>query len=312
MDTNFYVVGDNRVLSFLLRNIKFLIGLLLLIITGLSLTIAYLKYKQVQEQELFKTQIEQEKIRSENLISKLKKTGVQDSSWEQLVLSKSSQQKKLNEQQASLIERQGSELSELKSILDQREQVVQQFQLEKKSTQEQINSLQQKTRSLQQQLRSTQATLTESKTENNNIQKINTELTTKISKLELQNKKVKQKAATRVVAVKKQKSKSEIDTEITVEKLRIVGKDGFVSVSYNLTNQSNTRKKGRTGMYLSSKNNLGKTIPYKLGTSIPFRIKRYRVISRDFNKVKAGTFVRILIWNEKKELIFDEAYPIKQ
>ncbi|MBC8259198.1 MAG: hypothetical protein H8E38_09290 [SAR324 cluster bacterium] len=312
MDTNFYVVGDNRVLSFLLRNIKFLIGLLLLIITGLSLTIAYLKYKQVQEQELFKTQIEQEKIRSENLISKLKKTGVQDSSWEQLVLSKSSQQKKLNEQQASLIERQGSELSELKSILDQREQVVQQFQLEKKSTQEQINSLQQKTRSLQQQLRSTQATLTESKTENNNIQKINTELTTKISKLELQNKKVKQKAATRVVAVKKQKSKSEIDTEITVEKLRIVGKDGFVSVSYNLTNQSNTRKKGRTGMYLSSKNNLGKTIPYKLGTSIPFRIKRYRVISSDFNKVKAGTFVRILIWNEKKELIFDEAYPIKQ
>ena len=312
MDTNFYVVGDNRVLSFLLRNIKFLIGLLLLIITGLSLTIAYLKYKQVQEQELFKTQIEQEKIRSENLISKLKKTGVQDSSWEQLVLSKSSQQKKLNEQQASLIERQGSELSELKSILDQREQVVQQFQLEKKSTQEQINSLQQKTRSLQQQLRSTQATLTESKTENNNIQKINTELTTKISKLELQNKKVKQKAATRVVAVKKQKSKSEIDTEITVEKLRIVGKDGFVSVSYNLTNQSNTRKKGRTGMYLSSKNNLGKTIPYKLGTSIPFRIERYRVISSDFNKVKAGTFVRILIWNEKKELIFDEAYPIKQ
>tara|TARA_B100001079_G_scaffold81705_1_gene70118 strand:+ start:76 stop:270 length:195 start_codon:yes stop_codon:yes gene_type:complete len=64
-------------------------------------------------------------------------------------------------------------------------------------------------------------------------------------------------------------------------------------------------------MYLSSKKNLKKSIPYSKKTSIAYKIKRYRVISRYFTKVKPGSFVRILIWNEKKKLMFDEAYPIK-
>jgi len=64
-------------------------------------------------------------------------------------------------------------------------------------------------------------------------------------------------------------------------------------------------------MYLSSKKNLEKDIPFRLDSSIPYRIKRYRIISRQFSKVKPGSFVRILIWNDKKELIIDNAYPIK-
>jgi hypothetical protein len=64
-------------------------------------------------------------------------------------------------------------------------------------------------------------------------------------------------------------------------------------------------------MYLSSKKNLEKDIQFRLENSTPFRIKRYRIISRNFSKVKAGSFVRILIWNDKKELIIDNAYPIK-
>ncbi|MDP7582506.1 MAG: hypothetical protein QGG03_04660, partial [SAR324 cluster bacterium] len=84
-----------------------------------------------------------------------------------------------------------------------------------------------------------------------------------------------------------------------------------VSVSYNLTNKSNRLQLGRTGMYLSSKKNLEKDIPFRLESSIPYRIKRYRIISRKFSKVKPGSFVRILIWNNKKELIIDNAYSIK-
>ena len=190
--------------------------------------------------------------------------------------------------------------------------MVQQFQLEKTSTQIQINNLQLKVRSLQQQRLSAQASLTESKTENENVQTKISELETVINKLEQQNKKLKQKASSPVTAVKKRKPLIIDNPTITVEKLKITAKGTRVSVSYNLTNKSKKLQRGRTGMHLSSEKNLENEIPFRRQTSIPYKIKRYRVISRKFTKVKPGTFIRILIWNEKKELIFDEAHPIKR
>ena len=309
METNFFVVGDNRGTAFFLRNIKFFVWLLFTIIFVLSIASAYLYYTRELDQELLAVRIDQEQTRSENLIKKLKQTGQQDSEWEQQVLSQSSQQKKLNEQQASLLERQRNEINELNSILTQREQVVRQFQLEKTSTQEQINNLQLKVRSLQQQLLNAQASLTESIAENEIVLAKKTELEAEKNKLELKiNKRVRAKA---IAPVKKQNSKISANSVITVEKLKINRKNGTVSVSYNLTNKSNRLQLGRTGMYLSSKKNLEKDIPFRLESSIPYRIKRYRIISRKFSKVKPGSFVRILIWNNKKELIIDNAYSIK-
>ena len=312
MEHNFFVVGENRVLAFLLNNIKYILWFLIIIIAVLSGVIAFLHYTGIQNQEQFKLQIDQEKTRSNSLISKLKKSSQQDSEWEQQILSQSSKQKKLKEQQESLIDRQGKELSEIKSILDQREQVVQQFQLEKTSTQIQINNLQLKVRSLQQQLLSAQASLTESKTETENVQTKISELETIINKVEQKNKKIKQKASSPVTAVKKRNPLIIDDPTITVEKLKITAKGTRVSVSYNLTNKSKKLQRGRTGMHLSSRKNLENEIQFRRQTSIPYKIKRYRVISRKFTKVKPGTFIRILIWNEKKELIFDEAHPIKR
>ena len=310
METNFYVVGDNRGTAFFLRNIKFFIWLLLSIIFALSITIAYLYFTRELDQELLTVRIQREKIRSENLVNKLKKTGQQDSDWEQQVLSQSSQNKKLNEQQAALLERQRNELNELNSILKQREQVVRQFQLEKTSSQEQINNLQLKVRSLQQQLLSAQASLTESIAENEIVKVKLTELDAGKNKLVLKLKKLTQVAAT-IAPVKKQKTKISVNSAISVEKLKINRNNSKVSINYNLTNNSNRLQLGRTGMYLSSKKNLEKDIQFRLENSTPFRIKRYRIISRNFSKVKAGSFVRILIWNDKKELIIDNAYPIK-
>jgi chromosome segregation ATPase len=226
------------------------------------------------------------------------------------VLSQSSQNKKLNEQQAALLERQRNELNELNSILKQREQVVRQFQLEKTSSQEQINNLQLKVRSLQQQLLSAQASLTESIAENEIVQAKITELDAEKNKLELKLKKPTQVAAI-IAPVKKQKTKIRVNSAISVEKLKINRNNSTVSINYNLTNNSNRLQLGRTGMYLSSKKNLEKDIQFRLENSTPFRIKRYRIISRNFSKVKTGSFVRILIWNDKKELIIDNAYPIK-
>ena len=309
METNFYVVGDNRGTAFFLRNIKFFVWLLFTIIFVLSIASAYLYYTRELDQELLAVRIDQEQTRSENLIKKLKQTGQQDSEWEQQVLSQSSQQKKLNEQQASLLERQRNEINELNSILKQREQVVRQFQLEKTSTQEQINNLQLKVRSLQQQLLNAQASLTESIAENEIVLAKITELEAEKNKLELKiNKRVRAKA---IAPVKKQNSKISANSDISVEKLKINRKNSTVSVSYNLTNKSNRLQLGRTGMYLSSKKNLEKVIPFRLESSIPYKIKRYRIISRKFSKVKPGSFVRILIWNNKKELIIDNAYSIK-
>ena len=312
MEHNFYVVGENRGLAFLLNNIKYILWFLIIIIAALSGVIAFLHYTGIQNQEQFKLQIDQEKTRSNSLISKLKKSSQQDSDWEQQILSQSSKQMKLKEQQESLIDRQGKELSEIKSILDQREQVVQQFQLEKKSTQVQINNLQLKVRSLKQQRLSEQASLTESKTENENVQTKISELKAVISKLEQNNKKIKQKSSSPVSAVKKRKPLIIDNPIITVEKLKIIAKGNRVSVSYSLTNKSKDLQRGRTGMYLSSKKNLENDIAFRRQTSIPYKIKRYRVISRKFTKVKPGTFIRILIWNEKNKLIFDEAHPIKR
>ena len=312
METNFYVVGDSRGTAFFLRNIKYFIWLLLSIIFALSITSAYLYFTHQLDQELFTVQIEKEKTRGEYLIEKLKQNGQQDSEWEQQVLSQSSQQKKLYTQQASLLERQRNEINELNSILTQREQVVRQFQLEKTSIQEQINNLQLKVRSLQQQLLSAKASLTESIAENEIVQAKITELEAVKNKLELKLKKRVQAATTTIAPVKKQKSLINENQAISVEKLKINRKNATVSVSYNLTNNSNKLQQGRTGMYLSSKKNLEKDIPFRLESSIPYRIKRYRIISRKFSEVKAGSFVRVLIWNDKKELIIDNAYPIKQ
>jgi len=311
MEHNFFVVGENRGLSFLLNNIKFVIWSLILIIGGLSGVIAFQHYTSIQNQEKFKLQIDQEKTRSNSLISKLKKSSQQDSDWEKQVFTQSSKQKKLNEQQKSLINQQGKELSEMKSILEQREQVVQQFQLEKTSTQVQINNLQLKVSSLQQQLISAQASLTESKTENENVKAKISELKKEINKLKQKVKKRKQKASSTVAKAKKQKSGTTKNPVLTVEKLKITKKGTNVSVSYNLTNQTKKLQLGRTGMFLSSKKNLKNKVPFRRQTSIPFKIKRYRVISRKFTKVKPGTFIRILIWNKKNKLMYDKAYPTK-
>ena len=138
------------------------------------------------------------------------------------------------------------------------------------------------------------------------------ELEALISKVEQKNKKIKQKASSPVTVVKKRKHLKIDNPTITVEKLKIIARGTRVSVSYNLTNKTKKLQRGRTGMHLSSEKNLENEIPFRRQTSIPYKIKRYRVISRKFTKVKPGTFIRILIWNEKKELIFDEAHPIKR
>jgi len=310
METNFFVVGDNRRTAFFLKNIKFFLGLLSLIIICLVIISGYLYRKNLLDQEQFTKKIDQEKTRSENLVNKLKQTGQKDTLWEQQVLSQSSQQKKLNEQQASLLERQRRELAELNSILAQREQVIYQFQNEKKSTQEQINNLQLKVRSLEQELQNTKNSLTESISENKKIQEQFVTLEKEKKKKKKKKKKRKKIASTKVTTVKKIKSKTLVDSVISVEKLKIKYKNGFLSVNYNLTNKTNRLQLGRTGMYLSSKKNLEKNIPFRLQTSIPYKIKRYRIISRKFSKVKPGSYLRILIWNNKKELLIDNAYPI--
>ena len=311
METNFFVIGENPRTAFFLRNIKFFLISLLVIIAGLSVAVAYLYYKNLLDQEQFLSKIEHEKTRSENLVKKLKQTGQKDELWEQQVLSQSSQQRKLNEQQASLLERQRRELSELNSILAQREQVVYQFQNEKTSTQEQINNLQLKVSSLQQELRITQNSLKESISENQNIQSKLLKVNNEKNKLEQKKKKRKKIASTKVTAIKKRKSKNLINSIVSIEKLKIKYKNGYLSVNYNLTNKTNRLQMGRTGMYLSSKKNLENDIPFRLKTSIPYKIKRYRIISRKFSKVKSGSFLRILIWNNKKQLLIDNAYPIQ-
>jgi SNF family Na+-dependent transporter len=57
MEHNFFVVGENRVLAFLLNNIKYILWFLIIIIAALSGVIAFLHYTGIQNQEQFKLQI---------------------------------------------------------------------------------------------------------------------------------------------------------------------------------------------------------------------------------------------------------------
>ncbi len=275
----------------------------------MSATIAYLQYIHIKDLEIMNDNLERVKSRSTSLVEKLKKNGQRDSKWEQQVLSQSSKQKKLNEQQASLIEKQAEEISELKSILKQREQVVQQFQSEKTSTQDQINNLQLRIRNLEQQLLSTEVSLTESKTENENVRTKIGELENEIRKFELKEKKSSKKASD---SVKMLKSKSIANSPVTIERLNIDAAKGKIKVSFYLTNKSKKLEIGRTGIFLSSPKNLDKDIPLTIENSIPYKIKRYRIIRRTFSKVKPKTLLRILIWNAKNKPIVDEVYPIVQ
>tara|TARA_B100000945_G_scaffold233270_1_gene189590 strand:- start:2970 stop:3815 length:846 start_codon:yes stop_codon:yes gene_type:complete len=281
----------------------------MLIIFSLIGTIAYLKYIHIKNLEILNINLERVKSRSTSLVEKLKETGQRGSKWEQQVLSQSSKQKKLNEQQASLIEKQAEEISDLKSILQQREQVVQQFQTEKTSTQDQINNLQLRIRSLEQQLRSTEVSLTESKSENENVRAKIGELENELRKFELKD---KQRSKKTTATVKILKSKSIANPPVKVERLKIDATGGKVKVSFYLTNKSKKLEIGRAGMFLSSPKNLEKDISLSLENSIPYKIKRYRVIRRTFTKVKSGTLLRIMVWNAKNKPIVDEAYPIVQ
>ena len=72
METNFFVIGENRRTAFFLRNIKFFLISLLVIIISLSLTVAYLYYKNILDREQYVSKIKNEKTRSENLIKKFR------------------------------------------------------------------------------------------------------------------------------------------------------------------------------------------------------------------------------------------------
>ena len=124
--------------------------------------------------------------------------------------------------------------------------------------------------------------------------------------------KEKQSSKKTAVSVKIIKSKSIANPPVTVERLKINEVKGKVKVSFYLTNKSKKLEIGRTGMFLSSPKNLEKDVPLSLENSIPYKIKRYRVIRRTFNNVKPETLLRILIWNAKNKPIVDEVYPIVQ
>ena len=53
METNFFVIGENPRTAFFLRNIKFFLLSLIVIILGLSATVAYLYYKNYCTISLF-------------------------------------------------------------------------------------------------------------------------------------------------------------------------------------------------------------------------------------------------------------------
>ena len=107
-------------------------------------------------------------------------------------------------------------------------------------------------------------------------------------------------------------SKSIANPPVAVERLKIDASRGKVKVSFYLTNKSKKLEIGRAGIFLSSQKNLEKDIPFSIKNSIPYKIKRYRVVKRTFTKVKPDTLLRIVVWNTKNQPLVDETYPILQ
>ena len=303
LETVIYIVGPKRSWEFQAKHVKRIFLFILLIFLGLGLTILYLQYNHLGALRKSADQLDQETLKNEKLLAllaKIKEQGMDVNSSGITTDIDLMKQQKLNEQQLILIDQQRKELGELKGVLKQRERVVQQFQLEKQSTKDQVINLQEKLRKTREELQQTDA---EKKTTIEQKKELQTELA-QVKKLLDQKRQIEEKT--------KKDSKSTLVNNYVIStsnmKMKLSGTN--LKASFRINNLTEQRQIGRVGVYLTSLVKSAKTIPYALGKTSSYSINRFKNIMKTLSGYKKDQKIRIVVWNQNKEILLDEIHSL--
>ena len=303
LETVIYIVGPKRSWEFQAKHIKRLFIFFVTILLCLGGLIVFQQFNHLQGLIKADKKFDQESLKNEKLLAfleKIKERGIVDNSNNDITDIDLLKQQKLNEQQTILIEQQRKELQELKGVLSQREIVVKQFQLEKQSTKDQIINLQEELQKSNEEL---QQTDDEKKL---SLQKIN-----EIKKELINTKKIL--ADQRKNSIKFQSANNLVDTIIKINKyvigvtnMRFKKKGIKLDVTFRINNLTEDRQTGRVGIYAISLEETSKEIPYALGRTNSYSINRFKTINNSVEKFLKGQKIRIIVWNQNKEVLLDK------
>lgn len=281
LETTIYVVGAKRRWALRGRVLRRVITFIVIILLGLALTITYLVYSHQKVVSNLQEQFDQEALKSAKLQALLVDRNTQEALAPEV---QSPEEKSLTDQQAELIERQKRQLQELRDSLRQRELVVQQLEIEKRSSQGQIDDL-------QEQLRETETALRQVEAEVEDLRDQNL-------------------AESGAPPQPERNSEVSSDKMLLVEALKMNLRDSVLSLRFNLTNNTGEIQQGRVGVLLVGKDQLSEELEYNPARSIPFRIRRFRVISKEYQVNSPDQYVRIVAWNDDQKMIMDENFPV--
>ncbi len=281
LETTIYVVGAKRRWALRGRVLRRVITFIVIVLLSLALTITYQVYSHRKEVATLQEQFEQESLKSAKLQALLVDRNTQEALAPE---TQSPEEKTLTDQQAELIERQKRQLQELRDSLRQRELVVQQLEIEKRSSQGQIDDL-------QEQLRETETALRQVEAEVEDLRDQNL-------------------AQSGVSPEPERNSTASPDKLLLVEALKMNLRDSVLSLRFNLTNNTGEIQQGRVGVLVVPQDQLTNELEYNPARSIPFRIRRFRVISKEYQVNEPNQYVRIVAWNDDQKMVMDENFPI--
>ncbi|MEC7418000.1 MAG: hypothetical protein VX420_07310 [SAR324 cluster bacterium] len=288
LDTVIYIVGTKRTLqlqeSQVRRIIYTLVTLFLILAAVIGGQYWFFQQEQVRLDELY----QRESLKNRKLQALLLE---QRSESRESALALTEQEREESRQQAMLIEQQKRKLQEFRSVLEQREKVVQQLQVEKRSSQLQIDSLQQR-------LNESKQTLSVAQAERKQLEEQLTVLNQSQSKAIAAAKKEEEEANTAAA------------TTVSVERLQMKFDGKTLAVNFRLSNTTNEQQAGRVGVTLSQPGKEETPVVYGSFRTIPFRIRRFRMISQNLRVKSADSIVRIVAWNAERSLVMDQTYPL--
>ena len=305
LETVIYIVGPKRSWEFQAKHVKRIFLFVFLIFLGLGGTILFQQYNHLQELAKSDEKFDQETLKNEKLLAllaKIKEQGMYDNSNGTITDIDMLKQQKLNEQQSILIEQQRKELEELKGVLKQRETVVQQFQLEKQSTKDQIINLQEKLRRSNEELQQTDS---EKKSSIERLNEIQIEL--------VEAKKfLAEKGNNLIQAQKDIISKEKIikvnKYVIGTTNMKIKKRGNKLDVIFRINNLTEDRQTGRVGVYPISMGDSLKPVPYASGKTNSYSINRFKNISNVVKGYQKGQQIRVVVWNQNREVLLDEIF----
>ena len=288
LDTVIYIVGTKRTLQLQESQVRRIIYTLVTLFLVLAAVIGGQYWFFQQEQMRLDELYQRESLKNRKLQALLLE---QRSESRESALALTEQEREESRQQAMLIEQQKRKLQELRSVLEQREKVVQQLQVEKHSSQLQIDTLQQRLHESNQILSVTQAD--------------RKQLEEQLTVLNQSQSEAKEAAPKTEIA-----TNSAASITVSVEQLKMKFDGKTLTINFRLTNITEEQQAGRVGVTLSRPGNENTPVVYGSFRTTPFRIRRFRMITKNLRVKFPDSIVRIVAWNAERSLVMDQTYPL--